>query len=157
VRPAARTDGAEPCGASALGGALLTHAALTGSARHREAAARAVDACGPVAAQDPRFAGWALAVAEAALAGPLQVAVVGEGPDAVALAAAARAGTSPGLVVVAGAPDAPGVPLLADRPLVAGLAAAYVCRGFVCEQPTSDPEALRAAVGAPGPHAGATH
>ena len=102
ARPAARTDGAEPCGASALGGALLTHAALTGSARHRDAAARAIDACGPVAQQDPRFAGWALAVAEAALAGPLQVAVVGEGPDAAALAAAARAGTSPGLVVVVG-------------------------------------------------------
>jgi uncharacterized protein YyaL (SSP411 family) len=103
-----------------------------------------------VAQQDPRFAGWALAVAEAALAGPLQVAVVGEGPDAAALAAAARNGTSPGLVVVVGSPDAPGVPLLADRPLVRGAAAAYVCRGFVCEQPTSDPEVLRAAVGAPG-------
>ena len=46
-----------------------------------------------------------------------------------------------------GSPDAPGVPLLADRPLVRGAAAAYVCRGFVCEQPTSDPEVLRAAVG----------
>ena len=157
MRPAARHRRCRALRCVRAGGALLTHAALTGSARHREAAARAVDACAPVAAQDPRFAGWALAVAEAALAGPLQVAVVGEGPDAVALAAAARAGTSPGLVVVAGAPDAPGVPLLADRPLVAGLAAAYVCRGFVCERPTSDPEALRAAVGAPGPGAGATH
>jgi uncharacterized protein len=153
-RPAARTDGAEPCGASALGGALLTHATLTGSAPHREAAARAIAACGPVAGQDPRFAGWALAVAEAALAGPLQVAVVGSGPDAAALAAAARAGISPGLVVVVGSPDTPGVPLLADRPLVAGAAAAYVCRGFVCEQPTTDPDALRAAVGPPVAHGG---
>jgi uncharacterized protein len=46
------------------------------------------------------------------------------------------------------------VPLLADRPLVAGAAAAYVCRGFVCEQPTTDPDALRAAVGPPVAHGG---
>ena len=139
ARPAGRTDNAEPCGASALAGALLTHAALTGSARHREAAAGAVDACGPVALQDPRFAGWALAVAEAALAGPLQVAVVGEGPDAAALAAAARASTSPGLVVMVGMPDAPGVPCSPTVRSSRGAAAAYVCRGFVCERRRATP------------------
>jgi uncharacterized protein YyaL (SSP411 family) len=58
----------------------------------------------------------------------------------------ARLGTSPGLVVVAGAADAPGVPLLADRPLVGGRPAAYVCRGFVCDRPTTDPAGLAAAV-----------
>ncbi|MFL6166485.1 MAG: thioredoxin domain-containing protein [Ornithinibacter sp.] len=146
ARPAGRTDNAEPAGASALAGALVTHAALTGSARHREAAASALDACGPVAAQDPRFAGWALAVAEAVVAGPLQVAVVGEGAHAQALLDVARAATSPGTVVVHGMPDAVGVPLLADRPLVGGMPAAYVCRGFVCEMPVTTPEALRAAL-----------
>jgi uncharacterized protein YyaL (SSP411 family) len=40
-------------------------------------------------------------------------------------------------VVVAGAPDQPGVPLLADRPWVDGGPAAYVCRGFVCERPVT--------------------
>ena len=56
---------------------------------------------------------------------------------------------TPGAVVVAGAPDQPGVPLLADRPLVGGRAAAYVCRGFVCAAPVTDPEALRAAISRP--------
>ncbi len=146
VRPAGRTDNAEPAGVSALAGALVTHAALTGSARHREAAASALDACGPVATQDPRFAGWALAVAEAVAAGPLQVAVVGDGAGAQALLDVARAATSPGIVVVHGMPDAGGVPLLADRPLVGGAPAAYLCRGFVCEMPVTTPEALRAAL-----------
>ena len=99
-----------------------------------------------MAEQDPRFAGWALAVAEAAAAGPLQVAVVGEGSGAQALVDVARGATSPGLVVVHGMPDAPGIPLLADRPLVAGQPAAYVCRGFVCDTPVTTPEALRAAL-----------
>ena len=146
ARPAGRTDNAEPAGASALAGALLTHAALTGSTRHRDAASAALDACGPIAEQDPRFAGWALAVAEAAACGPLQVAVVGDGPAAQALRDTARASRSPGLVVVHGPPDAPGVPLLAGRPLVAGGPAAYVCRGFVCDTPVTTPDALRAAL-----------
>ena len=146
ARPAGRTDNAEPAGASALAGALLTQATLTGSARLRDAASAALDACGPVAEQDPRFAGWALAVAEAAAAGPLQVAVVGEGSGAQALVDVARGATSPGLVVVHGMPDAPGIPLLAERPLVAGQPAAYVCRGFVCDTPVTTPDALRAAL-----------
>ncbi len=149
ARPAGRTDNAEPAGASALAGALLTHAALTGSSRHRDAASAALDACGPVAQQDPRFAGWALAVAEAAVTGPLQVAVVGDGADALALLEVARACPSPGLVVLGGQPDAPGLPMLADRPLVGGRPAAYVCRGVVCEQPTTDPARLRARLGGP--------
>ncbi|HET6968998.1 MAG TPA: thioredoxin domain-containing protein [Ornithinibacter sp.] len=146
ARPAARTDGAEPAGASALAGALLTLAALTGSTRHRDAALAALEACGSVAAAEPRFAGWSLAVAEAVLAGPLQVAVVGEGSQADTLAEVARRSGSPGMVVVHGMPDAAGVPLLADRPLVEGSPAAYVCRGFVCERPVTSPEELRAAL-----------
>ncbi|WP_030528027.1 thioredoxin domain-containing protein [Phycicoccus jejuensis] len=146
ARPASRSDNAEPSGAAALAGALLTYSALTGSGPHREAAGRALAACGSVAASEPRFAGWALAVAEAAVAGPLQVAVVGEGSEADAMLAAVRAATSPGLVHVTGRPDAPGIPLLADRPLVDGAAAAYVCRGFVCDRPVTDAEALAEAL-----------
>jgi uncharacterized protein YyaL (SSP411 family) len=52
----------------------------------------------------------------------------------------------PGAVVVSGSPDAPGVPLLADRPLVEGRAAAYVCRGMVCDLPVTTAEALSAAL-----------
>jgi uncharacterized protein YyaL (SSP411 family) len=143
TRPRAVGDNVEPSGTTSAAGALLTYGALTGSTRHLDAAAAAVDSVGAIAAQNPRFAGWALAVAEARAAGPLQVAVVGTGPDADALLAVARASTSPGLVAVAGEPDATGIPLLADRPLVDGRAAAYVCRGFVCDRPTTDTDELR--------------
>jgi len=143
TRPRALGDNVEPSGTTSLAGALLTYGALTASTRHLDAASAAVDAVGAVAAQNPRFAGWALAVAEARAAGPLQVAVVGSGSELDALVAEARAATSPGLVLVAGEPDAAGIPLLADRPLVNGRSAAYVCRGFVCDRPTTDPAELR--------------
>ena len=137
---------AEPSGQSAIAGALLTCSALTGDTAMRERAEAALASSGFLAARDPRFAGWALAVAEAALTGPLQVAVVGDGPDAEELLGVARASSSPGLVLAHGEPDSPGVPLLADRPLVGGAAAAYVCRGFVCDAPVTDAAALSAAL-----------
>jgi uncharacterized protein YyaL (SSP411 family) len=51
------------------------------------------------------------------------------------------------VAIVAGDPSDPaaqGVPLLRDRSLVDGIPAAYVCRGFVCERPTTDPAELAA-------------
>jgi len=147
TRPRDPSDNATPAGQSALAGALLSYSALSGSTDHRAAADAAIRAAGELAIREPRFAGWTLGVAEAALAGPLQVAVVGDSDDAADLVRAARRSASPGLVVVQGAPDAQGVPLLVDRPLVDGRAAAYVCRGFVCDRPVTDVAGLAAAVG----------
>jgi uncharacterized protein YyaL (SSP411 family) len=142
TRPRALSDGAEPSGTSAVAGALLSYGALIGSTRHLDAAGRAIDSGAAVAVQSPRFGGWTLAVAEARAAGPLQVAVVGSGSAAGALVDVVRSSRSPGLVLAAGEPDTPGIPLLADRPLVTGQPAAYVCRGFVCDRPTTDPAEL---------------
>ena len=146
TRPRSAADNAEPSGQGALAGALLTYSALTGSTRHREVAEAAVAAAAGLAARDPRFAGWTLAVAEAMAAGPQQVAIVGDGPPAQELVRVARASVSPGLVTAHGPSDAPGIPLLANRPLVAGGAAAYVCRGFVCDRPVTTAEELTAAL-----------
>jgi uncharacterized protein YyaL (SSP411 family) len=146
ARPRSAADNAEPSGHAALAGALLTYSALTGSTRHREAADAAVAAAASLAAREPRFAGWTLAAAEAMAAGPLQVGVVGDGPQARELVRVTHGSTSPGLVIAHGLPDAPGIPLLANRPLVVGGAAAYVCRGFVCDRPVTTPEALVSAL-----------
>jgi uncharacterized protein len=148
-RPQDPTDSAYPSGTSAVAGALATYAALTGSDVHRQAGLRALGAAAAAGAQAPAAFGWALAVAEAVLCGPLQVAVVGADDDPVRaeLHRTALRGTSPGLVTSVGVPDAAGVPLLAGRPLrpdAAGRlgAAAYVCRDLVCDAPTGDPAVL---------------
>ncbi|CAN7487646.1 thioredoxin domain-containing protein [Knoellia sp. LjRoot47] len=146
TRPRSQADNAEPSGVSSLAGAWLSYAALVGSSSHRAAADSALASVGALAGRDPRFAGWTLAVAEAALTGPLQVAVVGEGSVADEMLSVVRASTSPGLVLASGAPDSPGQPLLEGRPTVGGGPTAYVCRGFVCEAPVTDVESLRAAL-----------
>jgi uncharacterized protein YyaL (SSP411 family) len=146
-RPFDPADGPTPSGIAAVAGAAVSYAALAGAPRHRALGEAAVGQLAKLAERAPRAVGWALAVGEALLAGPLEVAVSGPaGPERDALAAAARASTSPGAVVVVGEPDAPGVPLLAGRPLVGGRAAAYVCRGFVCSAPVTDVSALGAAM-----------
>ncbi len=144
TRPRDAADNASPAGVSSVAHALISYAAITGSARHRQAAEQAVASAGGLARQAPRFAGWTLAAAEALLAGPEQVAVVGAPGDAdrATLHRAALARPSPGAVVVAGSPGTEEVPLLAQRPLVAGRAAAYVCRGFVCDRPVVEPDEL---------------
>jgi uncharacterized protein YyaL (SSP411 family) len=146
TRPRDPSDNAAPAGQSALAGALLTYAALTGSPRHRQAADAAIDAAGELANREPRFTGWTLAIAEAALAGPLQVAVIGIDAEAEDLVRTARRSASPGLVVVQGMSDAEGIPLLSGRPLVDAKSAAYVCRGFVCDRPVTTIGELAAAL-----------
>ncbi|MCW2698600.1 MAG: hypothetical protein JWQ45_135, partial [Blastococcus sp.] len=74
-RPFDPTDGPTPAGLAAFAGAAVTYGALAGSPRHREVGEAALASLARLAAQAPRAAGWALAVGEALLAGPLEVAV----------------------------------------------------------------------------------
>ncbi len=139
-RPRDPSDNATPSGQTALAGALLTYSALTGSIRHRDAAASALGVVTTLGVNHPRFLGWGLAAAEGMIGGPVQIAVAGDDadPEAAELTALAWRSRPPGAVVVSGAPDKPGVPLLANRPLVGGRPAAYVCRGMVCDRPATD-------------------
>jgi uncharacterized protein YyaL (SSP411 family) len=144
IRPRDPSDNASPSGHSSVVHALLSYAALTGSGRHREAAERALLVSRRLAESSPRFAGWSLAAAEAALDGPVEVAVVGPTGEARdRLEQAARRHAPGGAVVVAAEPWASDIPLLADRDVVDGRPAAYVCRNLVCQRPVTTVEELR--------------
>ncbi|MBW9215408.1 thioredoxin domain-containing protein [Mumia sp. zg.B53] len=142
VRPRDLADNAAPSGTSSAAAAFVAAAAVTGEDRYRSGAEDAVRSASALATGSPRFAGWTLAAAEALLAGPLEIAVVGEGEAAARLHRAALSLPSPGAVVVAGPVGTP-VPLFAYKDLVDGTPAAYVCRGFACERPVTDPSQLR--------------
>ncbi|MEU5532940.1 thioredoxin domain-containing protein [Streptomyces sp. NPDC020362] len=148
-RPQDPTDNATPSGWTAAAGALLGYAAHTGSEPHRTAAERALGVVRTLGPRVPRFIGWGLAVAEALLDGPREVAVVGPSlteERTTALHRIALLGTAPGAVVAVGTADSDEFPLLTGRSLVAGEPSAYICRNFTCEVPTTDPERLRAAL-----------
>ncbi|MEV7387800.1 thioredoxin domain-containing protein [Streptomyces sp. NPDC091215] len=149
-RPQDPTDNATPSGWTAATGALLSYAAHTGSEPHRTAAERALGVVRTLGPRVPRFVGWGLAVAEALLDGPREVAIIGPGAqdkETATLHRTALLGTAPGAVVAVGTPESDEFPLLEGRPLVGGEAAAYVCRNFTCDAPTTDPERLKSALG----------
>ena len=140
-RPRDPADSATPSGWFTSAGLLLGVGALSGEARYRSAAERSLAAASALGVQAPRAAGWGLAVAEAMVDGPREVAIVGTAPESEPLLRTAWLGTAPGLLVAPGRPGQDRPPLLRDR-IPGGGASAYVCRGFVCEAPVSDPEEL---------------
>jgi uncharacterized protein YyaL (SSP411 family) len=149
LRPSDPYDGATPSGASSIAEALLTAAHLTGgverAGRYLQAAADALQAHTVLLARAPRSAGHWLAVAEAAVRGPLQIAVACADQGSSLLADARRLAPG-GAIVVGGTVDSS--ELLTDRDRVGGADAAYVCRGRVCDLPVTSAEALAAALAA---------
>ena len=148
TRPADPTDNATPSGLSAICAALVTYSALSGETSYREAAETALATVAPIVNSHPRFTGYACAVGEALLSGPYEIAVVTDDPVGDPLVHAAYRLAPPGAVLVAGAPDQAGVPLLADRSRADGHSTAYVCRGFVCRRPVTTEGELAAELGA---------
>ncbi|HEV7854032.1 MAG TPA: hypothetical protein VGP27_22150, partial [Mycobacterium sp.] len=148
VRPADPLDGATPSGASSIAEALLTAAHLVPAPRadrYATAAAESLATATLVLAKLPRSGGHWLAVAEAAVRGPIQIAVATHDSDS-ALLRAARELAPGGSVVVGGAADSS--ELLIDRDRIDGADAAYVCRGRVCDLPVTTAGDLAAALGA---------
>ncbi|ART68559.1 hypothetical protein BTO20_08200 [Mycobacterium dioxanotrophicus] len=134
VRPADPIDGATPSGASLIAEALQLAAHLTASETYAAAAQDTLASATPILARAPRSGGHWLAVAEAQIRGPIQVAVACN-PRSAELLTAARA-LAPGGAIVVGGP-ANSSALLEGRDRVDGADAAYVCRGRVCDLPVT--------------------
>ncbi|MBX3194798.1 MAG: thioredoxin domain-containing protein [Microbacteriaceae bacterium] len=147
------SDGAQPSGRALLADAALLLAAMTGRAEHRELATAAMAPAFGVAASQPSAFGAALAVA-ARLAAPVeQLVVVAEGDGGVLAEASAgwRAGVRAVVTPAQAAGFASaGFELFEGRGLRDGAATAYLCEGFVCRLPITDPAALAELLGPKG-------
>jgi len=147
VRPADPLDGATPSGASLIAEALQLAAHLA-PARRADAYASAAEAtlagAGAILARLARSGGHWLAVAEAAVRGPIQIAVACDTVGS-ELLAAARAMAPGGAIVVGG--EVNSSELLADRDRMGGADAAYVCRGRTCDLPVTSVGDLAVALG----------
>jgi uncharacterized protein YyaL (SSP411 family) len=135
------TDNVTPSGWAATIDAALTYSALTGDTEMRSWAETFIPALIPLVASHTRFAGWGSAMFVTWLDGPREVAVIG--PNDLAFRNALAQGTAPGMVYAYGTEQ----PLLKDRKAIDGKATAYVCRGFVCDAPTTDLQTLKNSIG----------
>ena len=147
MRPADPLDGATPSGASSIAEALQLAAHLVPADRadrYANAADSTLASASPILGRLPRSGGHWLAVAEAAVRGPIQIAVACD-PARSELLAAARTMAPGGAVVVGGTANS--AELLRGRDRVDNADAAYVCRGRVCDLPVTTAEGLAAALG----------
>jgi len=139
-------DGAIPSGNAIAMTALFRLYRLTEKTQLRERADAILSSVAPLAGQHPRSFAYSLIAMEFMTASPRELVVVGdrEHPTTQAFLRTIRSRFLPNAVVVAGhgsgAPDdEAGLPLLRGRTLVEGQPALYVCEGFACRQPITDP------------------
>ena len=147
IRPKDLQDNATPSGNAMACEALLKLAAFTDNGTYRDLAETALQSIGEAASRYPTaFAHW-LSAADFALDNVKQVAVLGDAQKSnrAALIQVVRSEYRPNVIIAAStyppADNAP--PLLADRPLLNDTATAYVCEGFVCQQPVTQAQDLQ--------------
>src|SRR5207253_1997723 len=146
VRPQDVTDNATPSGTSMAVDVLLRAGALLGQDSWLATARQTLERLGPTAAKAPLAFGRLLAALDFHLSRPVELAVIGAPaePRTRQFLEVVRSRFLPNLLVaVATAGGNPsGLPLLTDRPAVDASATAYLCEGFVCRLPTTDPAEL---------------
>jgi uncharacterized protein YyaL (SSP411 family) len=147
VRPRDLFDNAVPSGASSAAEALLRMGVISGDERYTRVAARQLRSLVPLL---PRaavgFGNW-LKVVELYLAEPSEVVIVGAptADDTRDLLQTLYSNYQPNRVIVGIEPAeaAPFTsPLFDNRIQLGGVATAYVCSGYRCDLPTSDPAVL---------------
>jgi uncharacterized protein len=132
-------DSPIPSGGSAAAFGLLRLAALTGDYRYEAAALGHLRLLHTIAPQHPVAFGHLLQALDFHVSPVREVALVGDGFQA--LEEVVRERFRPHLVLAAGSGD---VPLLEGRAPVDARAAAYVCERFACQRPVTEPDELRA-------------
>ena len=131
---------------NAMAADVLQRLALLRGDEELDRKARAIlRAVAPALDRQPSGLGRMLAAADRMLGEPIDVVVAGGAEDAgLAFREAAAAPYVPDLVLASvsdGDPHA-GWPLFAGKVARAGAATAYACRGYACDDPTTDPDRL---------------
>ncbi|MFP5354525.1 MAG: thioredoxin domain-containing protein [Gemmatimonadota bacterium] len=145
TRPRDITDNAMPSGTSLIADLLLRLSVITGGGDGMEMAGRISGGVAEALARHPSSFGHLLGVADMALQGATEVALVGDpaSPAFSALQDALASTYVPSLVLAGGraTPESP-LALLHGRTAPEGGAMAYLCRQYQCEAPTGAPEVL---------------
>ncbi len=146
ARPQDVTDNAIPSGTSLAVDVLLRAGMLLGEASWIDRARATLARLAPTAAKAPLAFGRLVAALDFHLGRTVELAVIGKPGDAQTrrLLEVVRGRFLPNrlIAVAPSVGDGAAVPLLADRRALEGRATAYLCEGFVCQAPTTDPDEL---------------
>lgn len=145
TRPRDVTDNATPSGTSLAVELLLHLAELQHDTEYRRRAIFVLESLAEPMLRFPSAFGHLLGSADMELNGAIEVALLGlaRSPELRALERAVAGQYVPSLVLAAGHPrERHAIKLLEDRPMIDELATAYVCRGYACDKPVTDPVLL---------------
>ena len=147
VRPRTVVDGVAPSGSSSAAMALLRLAVVTGDQTLVQPAANTIRTVLPALGPHALSFGYMLSALDFHRAPKREVAVVGPaGADATrSLVRTVYSRYLPNAAVVVAEPDDAAksvLPLLASRAMIENRPTAYVCEGYVCQTPVTDPAAL---------------
>ncbi len=137
-----------PSGNSAAAYGLLRLAALTGEHSYERQAEGVFALLGRIAGTHPQAVAHLLRAIDFHLAPVREVALVApaEGGDLAPLASVVRSELRPHLVLAGGPEGSERPELMLERHAVDGRAAAYVCEGFACRAPVTEPGELAEAL-----------
>lgn len=135
-------DNATPSGNSVTALVLLRLGILTNNERYRNVATAVLREIADQARRYPSGFGYALSAADFLLSTPKEVAIVG-GDISPLLGETWRRYLPNKVVAPSVSGEVDGVMLLENRPMLNGLATAYVCENYTCQQPVTDVVALR--------------
>ena len=144
-------DNAIPSGNSLAAELLLRLAVLVDNQAYRHEATRIILTVKDAMSEQPTGFGRMLCAAAALLQPSQEIAIVGDPADPAtqSLVRAAQQPYLPNTVIALKAPDAESMlPLLAERTLVDGKPAAYVCENYACRLPVTSAEELTAQLAA---------
>jgi uncharacterized protein len=148
TRPRDVYDNATPSGHSVAVEVMLRLALLLDRNDYRERAGEVLEEMGGGMEKIPSAFGRLIVALDFATSGTREIAIIGdpEAPDTKALIDVVYARYLPNKVVAGRAEDdaesAGLIPLLAQRPARDDKATAYVCEGYACQAPTTDPQEL---------------
>ncbi|HET6819731.1 MAG TPA: thioredoxin domain-containing protein [Candidatus Limnocylindria bacterium] len=145
ARPRSLLDNATPSANAVAADVMLRLALLTGEPDYDRRARSILRAVQPVVDRQPSAFGRFLSAADRALAEPVDVVVAGDpgSADATAIRREAAAPYAPDLVIASLAQPVADWPLFDGKAAQDGRPTAYVCRGYACDRPTSDPTEVR--------------
>jgi uncharacterized protein len=125
---------------------LLRAGMLFGEQTWIERARAALERLAPTAAKAPQAFGRLLAAIDFYLGRPVELAIIGTPAEAQAseFLEVVRTRYLPNRLLAVAPPGGQrqAMPLLRDRRAVDGKVTAYLCEGFVCQAPTTDPSEL---------------
>jgi len=150
VRPREKFDSVLPSGSSAATLALLKLARLTADEHFEQIAAQSLRSMQRPMRQSPLGSSNSLCALDFYLSTPKEIAIIGqrENPAAVELLHALCNVWLPNKVVAAYDPDDPtpvsDLRLLENRQMIKNQPTVYICQGYTCQAPVTDPVSLSA-------------